>query len=147
MGRTRKDVRGNVACLATWMPAIHLDMFIRRSKSEGAISWRTDDLARCLDTRGKKPLIIEGVLLLDALSAIEKSPEYLVFVEKAKPQHGRDRGLDDDLEDPREFAPSNQVSRYFERRSPLAQANFRLLWEETTSPAGPRPSAGLLSRR
>ena len=64
------------------MPAIHLDLFIRRSESEGAISWRTDDLARCLKARDTKPIIIEGVLLLEALAAIEKSPDYLVFVEK-----------------------------------------------------------------
>ena len=136
IGFDGRDGQGKTSA-ATWlawqlgMPAIHLDLFIRRSQSEGPISWRTDDLARCLQTRDTKPIIIEGVLLLDALSAIDKSPDYLVFVEKAKPQHDRDRSLDDDFVDPREFALSNQISRYFVRRSPLAQADFRLLWSES----------------
>jgi hypothetical protein len=134
LGFDGRDGEGKTSA-ATWlawqlgMPTIHLDLFIRQSESDGAISWRTDDLARCLQARGRKPIIIEGVLLLEALSAIERSPDYLVFVEKAKPQHSRDRSLDDDLEDPREFALSNQISRYFERCNPSARADFKLLWE------------------
>jgi hypothetical protein len=112
------------------MPAIHLDLFYQRSKSESAISWRTDDLARCFEARGAKPIIVEGVLLLDALAAIEKSPDYLVFVEKMEPPRIRDRSQDDDLKDPSEFALSNQISRYFDRRSPATCANFKLVWSE-----------------
>jgi hypothetical protein len=75
-----RDGEGKTSA-ATWlawqfgMPAIHLDLFIRRSESKSAISWRTDDLARCLKARGAKPIIIEGVLLLEALATIEKSPD------------------------------------------------------------------------
>jgi hypothetical protein len=123
IGFDGRDGEGKTSA-ATWlawqfgMLAIHLDLFIRRSESEGAISWRTDDLARCLKARDTKPIIIEGVLLLEALAAIEKSPDYLVFVEKAEPQRNRDRSLDNhDLIDTREFALSNQISRYFERRA------------------------------
>jgi uridine kinase len=113
------------------MPAISLDLFLRRSESESAVSWRTDHLARCLKARGAKPIIVEGVLLLDALAAVEKSPDYLVFVEKTEPPRIRDRSQDDDLTDPREFALCNQISRYFERRSPASCANFKLAWSET----------------
>jgi hypothetical protein len=112
------------------MPAIHLDLFCRRSESESAISWRTDDLARCLKARGAKPIIVEGVLLLDALAAIEKTPDYLAFVKKAEPPNSRDRSQDDDLMDTREFALSNQISRYFIRRNPVSLANFKLVWSE-----------------
>src|ERR1700730_209472 len=112
------------------MPAIHLDLFYQTSESESAISWRADALARCLKARGAKPIIVEGVLLLDALAAIDKSPDYLVFVEKMEPPHSRDRIQDDDLKDPSEFALSNQISRYFDRRSPATCANFKLVWSE-----------------
>jgi uridine kinase len=136
IGFDGRDGEGKTSA-ATWlawqfgMPAIHLDLFIRRSESESAISWRTDDLARCLKARDTKPIIIEGVLLLEALATIEKSPDYLVFVEKAEPQRGRDRSLDDhDLMDTREFALSNQISRYFERHAPSTHASFKLVWSE-----------------
>jgi uridine kinase len=112
------------------MPAISLDLFLRQSS--GALSWRADDLVRCLEAREKKakPIIVEGVLVLDALAAIEKSPDYLVFVEKMEPMRIRDRSQDDDLKDPREFALSNQISRYFERCNPASRANFKLAWTE-----------------
>jgi hypothetical protein len=136
IGFDGRDGQGKTSA-ATWlawqlgMSAIHLDHFIQPSQVEGYIKWRTEELARCLKARGTKPIIVEGVLLLDALSAIEKSPDYLVFVEKAEPQPDRDRSLDDDLADPREFALSNQISRYFERRSPSTHANYKLLWSQS----------------
>jgi hypothetical protein len=92
------------------MTSIHLDLFIEQQKPEGAIcKWRTDDLARCIKSRGAKPLVIEGVLLLDVLSAIQKTPHLLVVVEKSDPPRIRDRSLDDDLIDQREFSLSYQV--------------------------------------
>jgi uridine kinase len=123
---------------ATWlawqfgMSAIHLDLFIEEQKSEGGAicKWRTDDLARCLKRRGAKPIIVEGVLLLDVLSSIEKAADFLVFVEKVRPQPSRDRSSDDDL-DTREFSLGNQISRYLERRKPLTRAHFRLSWIDT----------------
>jgi hypothetical protein len=124
---------------ATWlawqfgMPAIHLDLFIEEQKPDGgAISkWRTEELSRCLKARGGRPLIVEGVLLLDILLEINREPAFLVFVEKLEPQQTRDRSLDDDLVDTREFSLGNQITRYFDRRSPSARANFRLSWSET----------------
>ena len=136
IGFDGRDGEGKTSA-ATWlawqfgMPAIHLDLFIRRSESKSAISWRTDDLAGCLKARGTKPIIIEGVLLLEALATIEKSPDYLVFVEKAEPKRSRDRRLDDDLIDRREFSLSNQVTRYLERRRPSDLANFNLVWTDS----------------
>lgn len=113
------------------MISIHLDLFIEEQKSEGAIcNWRTDDLARCIKSRGAKPLVIEGVLLLDVLSAIQKTPHLLVVVEKLAPPRIRDRSLDDDLIDQREFSLSYQVTRYFERRRPSDIADFKLVWTE-----------------
>jgi uridine kinase len=112
------------------MPALHLDLFYRRSETDGSLNWRTDDLARCLEARGERPIIVEGVLLLDALAAVEKTPDYLVFVEKTEPPRTRDRSQDDDLIDTREFGLGNQISRYFLRRNPSGCANFKLVWSE-----------------
>ena len=123
---------------ATWlawqfgMPAVHLDLFIEEQKPDGGAicKWRTDDLARCIKARGAKPLIIEDVLLLDVLSAIQKTADFLIFVEKIEPPRSRDRSSDDDLIDTRKFSLSNQITRYFDRRNPSGQANFKLAWDE-----------------
>jgi hypothetical protein len=100
------------------MPAIHLDLFIKRNECEAPINWRTDDLARCLESRGDRPMIVEGVLLLDVLSELQKTVDFLVFAKKIEPQRSPDRSTDDDLIDPREFSLGNQISRYLsgERR-------------------------------
>jgi hypothetical protein len=111
------------------MPAIHLDLF--RTALEGPLRWRTDDLARCLKIRGTRPIVVEGVLLLDALSSIERTVDFLVFVEKVEPPRIRDRSMDDDLIDTRDFSISKQISEYFERRKPSTRANFKLSWSET----------------
>jgi hypothetical protein len=111
------------------MPAIHLDLFL--TDIEGPLTWRMDDLARCFTGRCARPIIVEGVLLMDALSAIGRAANFLVLVEKVKPQPSRDRSLDDDLADTREFSLGNQISRYLERRQPSASAHFTLSWSET----------------
>jgi uridine kinase len=136
IGIDGRDGEGKTSA-ATWlawqlgMPAIHLDLFVERTKDEGPLRWRTDDLANCVKTRRAKPILIEGVLLLDALLAIERTVDFLVFVQKLEPQRSRDRSQDDDLIDPREFSLTNQISRYFERCKPLTRANFNLSWSES----------------
>lgn len=120
------------------MPAVHLDLYIEEQKPDGGAicKWRIDDLARCIEARGAKPLIIEGVLLLDALSAIQKTANFLVFVEKIEPPRSRDRSFDDDLIDRREFSLANQITRYFDRRNPSGQANFTLSWDDFGTGSG-----------
>jgi len=116
------------------MSSIYLDLFIEEQKSEGGAicKWRTDDLARCIKSceAKQKPLVIEGVLLLDVLSAIQKTPDFLVVVEKSDPLRSRDRSQDDDLIDRREFSLSYQITKYFERRRPSDIADFKLMWTE-----------------
>jgi hypothetical protein len=113
------------------MSSIHLDLFIEERKFEGAIcKWRTDDLARCIKSHGAKPLVIEGVLLLDVLSAIQKTPDLLVVVERLDPRGSRDPSSDDDLIDQCEFSLSHQITKYFERRRLPDTADFKLAWTE-----------------
>ena len=78
--------------LASWlswqleMPAIHLDLYIVNGSKP--LRFRSEDLAQTLDARAKqgRPLIVEGVLLLQALSEIDYSPDFLVYVHKASHQ-------------------------------------------------------------
>lgn len=104
------------------MPVIHLDLF--RAPSE-AVTYRAADLGRCIQARGNRPLIVEGVLLLDALAGIGRSPDFLIFLEE-QPDPTRTRPPDSDLVDTRELSLANQVQAYFSRRSPADLADFKL---------------------
>lgn len=106
------------------MPAIHLDLFLIQSEIPAPIERRVSDLDRSLKARGNRPLIVEGVLLLDALDEVGRSPDFLIFVDEQPST--RARPPDSDLIDTREFSLSNQVTAYFSRRSPADSAAFRL---------------------
>jgi uridine kinase len=72
--------------LASWlawqlgMPAVHLDLFLT---SLHPIQWLTADLKRAVDRRLdlKRPVIVEGVLVLDALDQIGRKADFVVHVE------------------------------------------------------------------
>jgi hypothetical protein len=71
--------------LASWlawqlgMPAVQLDLYLTSLRP---IQWLTDDLARVVARRmdRDRPLIIDGVLALDALDRIGHAASFLVFV-------------------------------------------------------------------
>jgi hypothetical protein len=71
--------------LASWlawqlgMPAIQLDLYLT---SLHPIQWLTEDLKRVVDRRLDRegPLIVDGVLVLDALDLIGRKPALVVFV-------------------------------------------------------------------
>jgi uridine kinase len=74
--------------LASWLAwqlgaaAIHLDLYLVRDSDP--LRWRSDDLQRILKTRRVEqasPLVVEGILILDALSKIGRKPDFLVYVE------------------------------------------------------------------
>src|ERR1700704_3718351 len=64
------------------MPVIQLDLFVIRREIPGPIGRRVNDLDRCIKARGDRPLIVEGVLLLDALEEVGRAPDFLVFVDE-----------------------------------------------------------------
>lgn len=78
------------SALASWlawqieMPALHLDVYMVRNSKP--LSWRVDDLARAIDGAQflprKRPVIVEGVFLLRVLKAVNRAPDFLVYVEK-----------------------------------------------------------------
>jgi hypothetical protein len=71
--------------LASWlawqtgMPTVHLDLFLFCSPP---IQWRTADLKRAVDCRldSELPVIVEGVLVLDALEQIGRVANFVAFV-------------------------------------------------------------------
>jgi hypothetical protein len=101
--------------LASWlswqlgMPAVQLDLYLTSTKP---IRWRTQDLERVVSQRlnNDRPVIIDGVLALDALDQIGRKTDFLVFV---KGGHG-------------ESSLAAQIIAYQSRRKPQALANFTI---------------------
>ena len=108
------DLSGK-SSLASWlswqlgMPTVQLDLYLT---SLHPIQWRTEDLARVVAKRidTDRPIIVEGVLLLDALDQIERNADFLVFV---KGGHA-------------ESSLAKQIEAYQLRREPLKMANFTM---------------------
>jgi hypothetical protein len=71
--------------LASWlawqtgMPTVHLDLYLT---SLYPIQWLTEDLKRAVDRRldSKRPVIVEGLLVQDALDQIGRKAHFLVFL-------------------------------------------------------------------
>jgi len=99
--------------LASWLawqlglPTVHLDLY---NTSNHPIQWRTADLARTVSHRlSRRPVIVEGVLALDALEQIGRKPGFLIVVSgKAS----------DELAD--------QIAAYRGRQNPNARADFTI---------------------
>lgn len=80
--------------LANWLawqigaPAVHLDLYLVRTEAEHVpLSWRTDDLAATLAARldhERRPVVLEGVLLLDAMNVIGRSVDFLVYARRPR---------------------------------------------------------------
>jgi thymidylate kinase len=109
------------------MPAIHLDLFVIQNEVPAPIGRRVNDLDRCIKARGNRPMLIEGVLLLDSLDEVGRSPDFLIFVdEQPAPAMRRLRPPESDLIDTGEFSLGNQVAAYLSRRAPADRAAFRI---------------------
>ena len=101
--------------LASWLawqlgaPAIYLDLYMIRDSDP--LRWRGELLplivTRLLAHAG--PLIVEGILVLDALAQIGQKPDFLVYVD-GEGSHGLSRRL----------------AAYRARHKPDQQAQFRL---------------------
>jgi hypothetical protein len=101
--------------LALWLAwqlgavATPLDLYI--VPDTNPLQWRIGDLGRVIEARLKVgPAIVEGILALDALDALKRPPDFLVFVEG----DGSSSWL----------AP--QIAEYNERRGPRDRAHFTL---------------------
>jgi hypothetical protein len=99
--------------LASWlawqleMPVVHLDLYLVRTAEP--LYWREGDLARVIEERLNlgRPLIVEGVLALDALASVGRRPDFWIFL----------RGSGG-------YGLSRRISDYNSRRGPEANADF-----------------------
>jgi hypothetical protein len=72
--------------LASWlawqlgMPTVHLDLYLIRGSRP--LKRRTDEVDRLIQTRLNlgRPIIVEGILVLDVLDQISRSPDFLAYV-------------------------------------------------------------------
>jgi uridine kinase len=72
--------------LASWlawqlgMPALHLDLYL--IKDSNPLGWRAGELDLLIRSRVDigRPIIVEGILILDALDQISRRPDFLVYV-------------------------------------------------------------------
>jgi hypothetical protein len=73
--------------LASWLawqvgaPAIHLDLYLNRDSKP--LSWQVAELRRIVGTRvGRgQPVCGEGIMILDALTAIGRKADFLVYLD------------------------------------------------------------------
>src|SRR5262249_20148764 len=89
---------------------IYLNLYVIRGSNP--LRWRSDGLQSIIHTRlveHASPLVAEGVLILDALGAIGRKPDFLVYVD-GKGGHGL----------------SSRIAEYRMRHKPEQQAQFRL---------------------
>ena len=115
------------SALAAWlswqlnMPAVHLDLYLVQGSNP--LTWRTGDLARALDARRSlsRPVIVDGILLLNALDAINRKPDFLVFVERDQRKSTAEK---DEYQSPME----KRLADYFLQREPKTRADHVLCW-------------------
>jgi hypothetical protein len=90
------------------MPTVHLDLFLTNLHP---IQWLTADLKRVVDRRldRKRPAIVEGLLVLDALEQIGHKADFVVLVKGETTS-----------------SLANQVAEYQARRCLPDSANFSL---------------------
>lgn len=113
--------------LASWlswqleMPSAHLDLYLIPDTEPQ--QWRTGDLDCTIHARIDKgrPMIVEGVLLLDALDQIRRSPDFLIYI------CGEDESENED-EDVAALASDLHKSLldYRRRQKPEERAQFKL---------------------
>jgi hypothetical protein len=101
--------------LASWlawqlgMPSVHLDLYVIRDSKP--LKWMTDEVARLIQTRASlgRPIIVEGICVLDVLDQITRSPDFLVYVRGEGGQ-----------------TLSNSLASYGQRWKPVERAHYVL---------------------
>ena len=96
-------------------PVIALDLYVTHDRE--LLSWRYEDLSRVLAACAtlRRPVIVEGLCLCQALQALDRDPDSLVWVENTGgPEHGP--------EDPSE----EHISEF----DPRGNADFTLRWRQ-----------------
>lgn len=121
--------------LASWLswqlgaPAVHLDLFLTGKRLE----WREDDLARLFAHRLETgPLIVEGVFVLNLLQNINRSADFIIFVENqinAAPELWK-----------------GKFRNYCEKHGLPEDADYQLFWSEPRAQSMEEARAALKAR-
>ena len=94
---------------------MHLDLYIERDN--GPLSWRYEDFTRIIAARLalKGPIIVEGICLYQPLQAIDRDPDYWVWVENLGGPESR---------------PNEPTDDYLAEFNPETNAGFTLTWKQ-----------------
>ena len=114
----------SLACWLGWqlgMPVVSLDLYV--VSGTDPLVWRYADLERVLASRSKtfRPVIVEGVCLCRVLQAIDRKPDYLVWVEN--------RGGP-------EPSPHDPSTSYVPKFDPISNADHTVRWGEPVQVSG-----------
>jgi uridine kinase len=108
--------KSSLAAWLSWqleMPAIHLDVYVIQNSDP--LVWEFGDLARAIagaQSGLRRPVIVEGIMLLHVLQQIDRTPDFHIFVEK----EGHETCMKEDLEP------------YLNSYQPKNKADYVLRW-------------------
>jgi hypothetical protein len=113
--------KSTLARFLSWqmgMPTIETDLFLDRGQNE-IISYKKDDMRRIIKTRldNDRPVIVEGIFLLDVLQTIQIEPDYVIYTEN--------QGSDGS------YIWQEDFVKYEEEYTPRRRAGFVFSWSET----------------
>jgi uridine kinase len=115
--------KSSAAAWLSWqleMPAVNLDVYVVQDSKP--LVWRFDDLARTItgaQSGSRRPVIVEGIMLLHVLRHIDRRPDFHVFIEK----EGNDSAMKQHLES------------YLSSYQPKSKANYVLRWSSAAHDA------------
>ena len=108
--------KSSVAAWLGWqlsVPVLALELFVVADSDP--VEWRYEDLGRALSTMTRRAVIVEGVCLCEALQALDRDPDYLVWTDnQGGPEHGPEEPTDD----------------YVQAFDPAGNADFTLRWSQ-----------------
>ena len=99
------------------MPAIETDLHLVPNQQESII-YQNDELRRLIKVRldNNRPVIVEGIFLLDVLKRIGFEPNYLVYTEKQSCEGSN--------------IWQEKFAKYDEEYTPRKKAGFVFSWNE-----------------
>lgn len=78
----------HIAAWLAWqlgVKALHLDLYYTYDADGHRTGWRAHDLSQTIEQRvdvQERPIIVEGILLLEALKTIQRKADFLVYVRR-----------------------------------------------------------------
>jgi uridine kinase len=119
---------------ASWLgwqigcPVVHLDLFM---SSRLPAAWRLNEVQNACQSRleRRRPIIVEGVHLLQVLQDIQLAADYLVFVDEVTRTADAQLARDENAETPFH----RELTAYLDRYNPSGRATRVLRWALPTA--------------